>query len=793
MILSFNMVDYMKVFILGSCVSRDPFELPEAKDFQVFDYFARSSFASLSAQSFVDKKILDNIESNWQRRMVHSDMSKAIFSSLKESKPDIFLIDLVDERFSITVSDRSIHTVSSEYKKALYRPNNYKLIRPFDSQRRCLWLKGLERLSQFLIENDLEHKVAVNQVYWTLKCDDNGSVKHSLYSDEYINKSNIELDFMYSEISKYLPNARFIRYTENTLSIDKNHKWGLEPFHYSKKVQLEQLRQLKKIFLDMELDQSGLDYITDDQERRMYYRYKPAEDEKHKPLLVILHGHTYNSKPSMYENGKINILAPIDNYGVGNCGSWWLGENGDFFVKDLLQKLIRLKLCETNGSLFMWGSSMGGFGVLHHGISLGAKAVYANIPQVRLLGSTYSNKGMKKFFEPIFGERVREDFNDIGLYIDETMKNKGGSAIPLFFIAQSRFDYENYLEEQSLYLFNKCLENGLNIHYEVFPKKGHSLMMPLNESVDKMLGYFDEVETTVKPVKKRIDTVIYGLMNFSVLYASTKAYKSAQKEYEDYKRSILNLDRLKVREKILFDYTLPIFLEKHNDLIKKNILLKMNIAVSDQLPEALLSRFECLVEKNKEAFNVIKVCESKPHDWQKILEDELKSIKSNYVFHDDEILFCNFRLDDDDILSSDFYDNITNYVSAPYEGFYLTFPKGFVGTFSDNYDDFYSINKPYLAIGLSKICRYNYNESKIVTESPIVSNIAHTLIVNESKTILDSRFSAYIWTMHNYSDTRSVDVNEKQSTKKIKSFIDDNNLSPAIHGEVGKVFGFFSS
>ncbi|RAU19175.1 hypothetical protein DN062_02595 [Nitrincola tibetensis] len=782
----------IKVYILGSCVSRDPFEMADKNDFEVVGYYARSSFASLGATPFVDEKILSDIESNWQRKMVHADMSKAIFSSLQDSNADIFLIDLVDERFSVSINGKSIHTVSSEYKKALYRPNEYKLIKPFDSQRRSLWLKGLEKLSQYLIDSGLGHKVVINQVYWTLDCDDKSSMQHSLYSEEYVNNSNIELDFMYSEISKYLPNARFIRYTENMLNIDKSHKWGFEPFHFSKNVQFEQLRQLKKIFLDMELDQYGLDYIKDYQGRRMYYRYKPAKDENHKPLLVILHGHTYNSKPSMYENGKVNILVPIDNYGVNNCGSWWLGENGDFFVKDLLQKLIRLKLNKTNGSLFMWGSSMGGYGALHHGISLGAKAVYANIPQIRLLGSTYSDKGMKKFFEPIFGQCIREDYNDIGLYIDETKKNNGDNNFPMFFIAQSRFDYEKYLEEQSLYFFNKCLENELNISYEVFPKKGHSLMMPVNVSVDKMLGYFEDEAATVKLEKNRIDTVIYGLMNFSVLYASTKAYKSARKEYEEYKQCILDLGRLKIREKILFDYTLPIFLEKHNELIKKNILLKLNIAISDQLPVNLLSRFDSLVEENKEAFNIIKVCETKPHDWQEILEGELALINKNYVF-DDEILFCNFRLDDDDVLSPAFYDNIPSYVSDIYEGFYLTFPKGFVGTYGDSYDSFYSINKPYLAIGLSKICRYSFTKSRIITDSPIVSSVAHTLIVNHSKTLLDSTFPAYIWTMHNYSDTRSNDVNEKQSAKKIKSFIEDNNLSLALKNEVGEFFGFIES
>ena len=44
---------------------------------------------------------------------------------------------------------------------------------------------------------------------------------------------------------------------------------------------------------------------------------------------------------------------------------------------------------------------MGGYGALLHGARFGATAVYANVPQVQLLGSKYSENGMKKHFEPI--------------------------------------------------------------------------------------------------------------------------------------------------------------------------------------------------------------------------------------------------------------------------------------------------------------------------------------------------------------------------------------------------------
>lgn len=83
----------IKVFILGSCVSRDPFELADKRDFEVVNYYARTSFASLGSEAYVDEKILSGIDSKWQKRMVKADMDKSFFKAIKESKFDVLLID----------------------------------------------------------------------------------------------------------------------------------------------------------------------------------------------------------------------------------------------------------------------------------------------------------------------------------------------------------------------------------------------------------------------------------------------------------------------------------------------------------------------------------------------------------------------------------------------------------------------------------------------------------------------------------------------------------------------------
>lgn len=233
----------IKVFILGSCVSRDPFEIADNRDFDVVGYYARSSFASLGATSFVDEKILSGVKSNWQRRMVRADMEKSVFSALEKTDFDVLLIDLIDERFSLSVKGSSVHTISTEYKKALYKPNSYGFIKAGSEEKLTLWREGLERISRYLVKHGLDDKVIVNQVYWSLRCQHPEKLLDR-YSEDQIKQANEQLGWMYEEIKKTLPLARFIKYSDEDLELDEQHKWGMDPFHYSRRAFLKQLSSI---------------------------------------------------------------------------------------------------------------------------------------------------------------------------------------------------------------------------------------------------------------------------------------------------------------------------------------------------------------------------------------------------------------------------------------------------------------------------------------------------------------------------------------------------------------------
>ena len=238
----------IKVFILGSCVSRDPFEFADELDFDLVAYYARFSFASLAAEPYVDEEILKGIKSNFQRRVARADMDKSVFSAIKSACYDLLLVDLVDERFPLSIFENSIHTLSSGYRQGLYRPNSYGFVRGGSKKRRTLWRKGIEKISDFLISNELDGKLVVNRVYWSTNCEHPEELL-SHFTQESIDDANRELEWMYNEIEKSIPCVRFINYSRNELVVDLNHKWGLSPFHYTKVAGDRLLSQLHSLSL----------------------------------------------------------------------------------------------------------------------------------------------------------------------------------------------------------------------------------------------------------------------------------------------------------------------------------------------------------------------------------------------------------------------------------------------------------------------------------------------------------------------------------------------------------------
>lgn len=207
--------------------------------------------------------------------------------------------------------------------------------------------------------------------------------------------------------------------------------------------------------------------------RDLRYLFTPADDAR-APLVVILHGHTPNPVPSRYRSPAWNVLCPLDEFGQGGAGSWWLGEAGDHFWLDAMPALIS-RLYEGD-RLFFCGSSMGGYGAILHGVLNRARAVYANIPQTRLLGSSYSEDGMKVFFEPIFRKAIPTIYNDLRDVLSDDLPTS-------FLLSGIRWDKRFYIEEQTLPFLEALCARRINFQSEIRFGEGHALTHSIAEAV----------------------------------------------------------------------------------------------------------------------------------------------------------------------------------------------------------------------------------------------------------------------------------------------------------------------
>ncbi len=235
----------IRLLILGSCVSRDIFGISEAPDFEIADYFARTSLAALTAPPTPDPMLLERLESPFQRRIVGRDLDKSFWQALENQSFDFLLLDFIDDRFDLLPRAGGLVTLSSEFIRAAGQPDRALRIDSIGAEKRRLWRLGWQRLLKDLDRLGLRHRVIVNRVRWADQ-DLNGQTL--LRPDPATRAAqNDLLEWLYEQVAQDLPEAGWLSYSETLLLADPNHKWGLSPFHYGRGFYDEAARQLRVV------------------------------------------------------------------------------------------------------------------------------------------------------------------------------------------------------------------------------------------------------------------------------------------------------------------------------------------------------------------------------------------------------------------------------------------------------------------------------------------------------------------------------------------------------------------
>lgn len=231
-----------RIFILGSCVSRDAFEAAGA-GLVLAGYLARTSLASAFGEQAAPEPLrrqARGLQSSFQRRMVATDLGKEAGQILRAGGFDHLLLDLIDERFPLVRiggSDRSptLVTLSAELA-SLCRPGGRR-VDPGTPLHWAQWCKGVGRL----LEHVPPERIVLNPARWATR----STRGELLQGQDEIRKANGILDRMYDHLMGRL-GIRAITYAGGFLA-DPDHKWGLAPFHYPTEIYIEAMAQLRSL------------------------------------------------------------------------------------------------------------------------------------------------------------------------------------------------------------------------------------------------------------------------------------------------------------------------------------------------------------------------------------------------------------------------------------------------------------------------------------------------------------------------------------------------------------------
>lgn len=145
--------------------------------------------------------------------------------------------------------------------------------------------------------------------------------------------------------------------------------------------------------------------------RRLKYLY--IEGRRRDRLLVV-----FSAFPGPRGTAGYNMVATfsgidacrlyiLDDFGDKARGSYYLSENGDFYVASLVDDLLSQYMPRGGGTTFFMGSSKGGYAALYFGIRHGADFVVSGAPQY-YVGSYLLADGQEQILAAMAGDIEKE-------------------------------------------------------------------------------------------------------------------------------------------------------------------------------------------------------------------------------------------------------------------------------------------------------------------------------------------------------------------------------------------------
>lgn len=225
--------DYKNFFstynILGSCVTRDAFELCESM--KVNKYVARQSLIYAVSEPVTDTLFnqitFNETTTSFGKRIILEDAKKNYFTELDLEIP--LIIDLIDERLRIFKIDEKSLLTYSDYadKYTDIRKLVKQFIFPYTKERLVMFYNAMNTLKNKLDKR----KILIHYCLYDEVIRDKSSENYGQINEEYVH-ANRELAKMYSILAKQFCDAQIIKVPDKLRMSSVEHKWGVSPFHF---------------------------------------------------------------------------------------------------------------------------------------------------------------------------------------------------------------------------------------------------------------------------------------------------------------------------------------------------------------------------------------------------------------------------------------------------------------------------------------------------------------------------------------------------------------------------------
>ncbi|WP_277209340.1 DUF6270 domain-containing protein [Isoptericola croceus] len=308
-----------RVFIYGSCVSRDTFEHFDPDQFELVQYVARQSAISAYTRpvTMIEPPML---QSPFQQRMVSGDYASNLQTLISEAaaQTDLVLIDLTDERLGAYVlPDGSVVTRSTELIESGAEtdlPAGSRHL-PFGSDQHFqYWSHGIAAVGQLFRQHMPRAAIALFGIPWA-EHSETGALTPASFG---VTAAKVNpLLKAYVQVAAKALGAETISPRSARITSGAQHPWGDAPFHYSEPVYLEAVHLITG-YEGRTLWNRKQDINTTDTFRTPSTR----QNEHPGPAALSISAGTNALSERLRANGPDFFIA-----GSENSGTTWLANN----------------------------------------------------------------------------------------------------------------------------------------------------------------------------------------------------------------------------------------------------------------------------------------------------------------------------------------------------------------------------------------------------------------------------------------------------------------------------------